>query len=74
LIFLLMRLNFYLSVSVIKELFQFFFSFTFKITQLLIKVHSCIFCNSCKHSNAILEQESHALWTHLELKSWQALE
>jgi hypothetical protein len=43
LIFLLMRLNFYLSVSVIKELFQFFFSFTFKITQLLIKIHSCIF-------------------------------
>ena len=43
LIFLLMRLNFYPSVSVIKELFQFFFNFTFKITQLSIKIHSCIF-------------------------------
>ena len=42
--FLLMRLNIYLSVSVIKELFQhFFFNFTFKITQLLIKIYSCIF-------------------------------
>jgi hypothetical protein len=34
LIFLLKRLNFYLSVSVIKELFQFIFSFTFKMSQL----------------------------------------
>ena len=33
-----------------------------------------LFCNSCKHSSACLEQKSHALWTHLELKSWQTLE
>ncbi len=42
LIFLLMPLNFYSSVSVIKELFQFFSNFTFKIIQFLIKIYSCI--------------------------------
>ena len=46
-----------------------FCNFMFKATQLLIKIHRCIFM---QHSSACLEQESHALWTKLEVRACPA--
>jgi hypothetical protein len=42
-IFLLMRLDSYPSVFLLNELFLVFPSFTFKMTQFLMKTHSYIF-------------------------------
>jgi hypothetical protein len=47
------------------------------MAEILIKTRTSHFLSSahdsCDHSDAYLDQERHALWTHLELKSCNRL-
>jgi len=59
-IFSLMRLDSYPSVFLLKELFLVFPSFTFKMTQFLMKTHSCIFL-SWAHEILVTDANTQAL-------------
>jgi hypothetical protein len=77
LIFLIMRLNSYPSayytlgyqtttLNSFSVLTSQWLKSWWKLMFAFFKLNAWVTCNSCKHSSACLEQESHALWTNLE--------